>query len=197
MKILIACEFSGVVREAFRQRGHDAWSCDLLPAKDKSYYHIQFDVRDWLRPGIWDMMIAHPPCTWLCAAMRTNAARKDRPEVSANFEEERQKAFDFVMALANAPIDKIAIENPIGYLNEAWRKPDQVIRPYMFGHNYKKDICLWLKNLPLLNPTVALYPPRGSWKKLDYWSDKRNPDGYSIKSITFSGIAKAMAEQWG
>lgn len=195
MRVLVACEFSQVVTKAFRDRGHVAYSCDLLPTDGNPNWHIQDDVLKHLDED-WDLMIAHPPCKWLCQAMRTNAARKDRPEISANFERERQEAMDFVIAFYNAPIEKIAIENPIGYLNQTWRKPDQIIRPYMFGHPYKKDICLWLKNLPLLNPTVALFSLK-PWKKLDFWSDKRNPEGKSLKSITFEGIAKAMAEQWG
>lgn len=119
----------------------------------------------------------------------------DRPQIASVFREERQKAFDFVMKLYNSNIPRVAIENPIGYLNEAWRKPDQIIRPFMFGHPYRKDICLWLKNLPLLNPTVALF--NSGRKKLDFWSSKRNSGGKSLKSITFLGIAEAMAEQWG
>ena len=154
MRVLVACEFSGVVREAFRARGHDAWSCDLLPSMDNSPYHFQKDILGLLEDielhkdiEPFDLMIAHPPCTWLCQAMRTNAARKDRPKITEVFEEERQKALDFVMALANASIEKIAIENPIGHLNSVWRKPDQIIRPWWFGHEYNKDVCLWLKNL--------------------------------------------------
>lgn len=193
MKILIACEFSGIVREAFKARGHDAWSCDLLPTEIPGN-HIQDDVLKHLNEN-WDLMIAHPPCTWLCQAMRTNAARKDRPKITAVFEEERQKSFNFVMKLYNAPIEKVAIENPIGYLNQkgVFRKPDQIIRPWMFGHGYRKDICLWLKNLPILLPTRIVE----GRKKLDFWSTKRNPQGKSLKSITFPGIANAMAEQWG
>jgi len=194
MRVLVACEYSGVVREAFRRKGHNAWSCDLLPAEDGSEFHIQGDVLSYIYPGEWDLMIAHPPCTWLCQAMRTNAARKDRPNITPIFESERQKAYDFVMALYNAPIEKIAIENPIGYLNSAWRKPDQVVRPWMFGHEYKKDVCLWLKNLPKLEPTNVV---EGPYKKLDFWSNKRNPGGYSLKSKTFQGIGNAMADQWG
>jgi hypothetical protein len=125
--------------------------------------------------------------------MRTNAARKDRPKITAVFEQERQVAYEFVMLLANADIPRIAVENPIGYLNSHWRKPDQVIRPWMFGHPYKKDVCLWLKNLPLLKPTNVI---QGSYKTLDFWSKKRNPNGRSLKSITFQGIADAMADQW-
>ncbi len=138
-------------------------------------------------------MIAHPPCTWLCQAMRTNAARKDRPKVSEVFEQERQKAFDFFMRLYEAPIERIAVENPIGYINQVFRKPDQVVRPYMFGHPYRKDVCLWLKNLPILQPTNIVE----GRKKLDFWSNKRNQHGISLKSKTFPGVAKAMAEQWG
>ena len=191
-RILIGCEFSGVVREAFRKKGHDAWSCDLLPAMDNSIYHYQKNVDEVLKLG-WDLIIAHPPCTWLCAAMRTNAARKDRPNITPIFKEERQKALEFAISFFNYA-DKVCVENPIGYLNEVYRKPDQIIRPWMFGHEYKKDVCLWLKNLPKLIPTKIIDPP---YKKLDFWSSKRNPNGYSLKSITFQGIADAMAEQWG
>lgn len=191
MKVLIACEFSGTVRDAFAKLGHDAWSCDLLPS-DKPGQHLQCDVLSVLDNG-WDMMIAHPPCTWLCAAMRTNAARKDRPNVSAVFESERDKAANFVKQLWEAPINRICIENPIGFLNGNWRKPHQIIRPWMFGHDYKKDVCLWLKNLPSLMCTIIV---AGPYKKYEPWSDKRNPNGRSLKSITFQGIADAMAKQW-
>ena len=194
MKVLIACEFSGIVRDAFIAKGHDAVSCDLLPT-ERPGPHIQGDVLEVLDRG-WDLMIAHPPCTWLCQAMRTNAARKDRPKITAVFDKERQKAFGFVMALYNAPIEKVAVENPIGYLNQkgVFRKPDQIIRPWMFGHAYKKDVCLWLRGLPLVKPTDVV---DGPYKKLDFWSNKRNPGGKSLKSITFQGIADAMADQWG
>lgn len=206
MRVLVGCEFSGVVREAFRRRGHDAMSCDLLPSEDNSEHHYQGDIKDILDGAyfnyddpddglkLWDLAIFHPPCTWLCQAMRTNAARKDRPNITPIFEDERQKAYDFVMELYNAPIEKIAVENPIGYLNQVWRKPDQIVRPWMFGHEYKKDVCLWLKNLPKLEPTNVV---EGPYKKLDFWSNKRNPGGYSLKSKTFQGIGDAMADQWG
>jgi hypothetical protein len=194
MKVLVACEFSGIVRDAFIAKGHDAVSCDLLPT-ERPGPHVQGDVLEVLDDG-WDLMIAHPPCTWLCQAMRTNAARKDRPKITAVFEEERQKAFDFFMALYDAPVEKVVVENPIGYLNQkdVFRKPDQIIRPWMFGHEYKKDVCLWLRGLPKLEPTKIIDPP---YKKLDFWSNKRNPRGRSLKSITFQGIADAMADQWG
>lgn len=198
MRVLVACEFSGVVREAFRAKGHDAWSCDLLPALDGSKFHHQLEVEqlwDWIDQGElkpYDLIIAHPPCTWLCQAMRTNAARKDRPNITPIFEEERQKAFEFATSFFDYA-DKVCVENPIGYLNSHYRKPDQIVRPWMFGHEYKKDVCLWLKNLPKLEPTNIV---PGPYKKLDFWSNKRNIDGYSRKSITFQGIADAMASQW-
>jgi hypothetical protein len=192
MRVLIACEFSGVVREAFRKRGHDAWSCDLLPSMDESIHHFTRDVKEVVSMN-WDLIIAHPPCTWLCAAMRTNAARKDRPNITPIFEKERDKSFAFAMTFFDHA-EKVCVENPIGYINSKFRKPDQIIRPWMHGHPYNKDVCLWLKGLPKLFPTNIIEPP---YKKLDFWSTQRNPKGYSRKSITFSGIAEAMADQWG
>jgi len=192
MKVLVACEFSGIVREAFNQRGHRATSADILPSEQPGD-HYQGDVREILDQE-WDLMIAHPPCTWLCAAMRTNAARKDRHKISSIFLEERQKAFEFFMKLYNAPIERICIENPIGYMNGAFRKPDQIVHPYHFGHDIRKDTCLWLKGLPKLHWTKFIDPP---YRKIDYWSNKRNPGGKSLKSITYHGIADAMADQWG
>jgi len=192
LRVLVACEFSGVVRDAFLALGHDAMSCDLLPS-DTPGPHYQGDVCDLLQPGHFDLMIAHPPCTWLCAAMRTNAARKDRPNVSDRYQVERQKGLEFALLLFNAPVPRVCLENPIGYINSAFRKPDQIIRPFMFGHPYKKDICLWLKGLPPLFETDRVLPP---YKTLDFWSKARNPNGRSLKSITFAGVAKAMAAQW-
>lgn len=191
MKVLVACEFSGIVREEFRKKGHDAWSCDLLPSEIPGQ-HIQGNVLAVLDQG-WDLIIAHPPCTWLCQAMRTNAARKDRPNITPVFKQKREEAYQFATEFFNhAP--KVCVENPIGYLNEKFRKPDQVARPWMFGDEYKKDVCLWLKGLPPLVPTKIV---PGPYKKLDFWSTKRNPNGYSLKSKTFQGIAEAMANQWG
>ena len=187
MRVLVACEFSGIVREAFKARGHDAWSCDLLPT-DIPGQHIQGDVLPHLGDG-WDLMIAHPPCTYLCQASNGNIRKQ-----GYHLLENRDIAASFFMALIEAPIPRIAVENPIGCMSSRYRKPDQIIRPYMFGHEYRKDTCLWLKGLPKLIPTKMMWPP---YKKLDFWSDKRNPNGRSLKSITFSGIAAAMAEQWG
>lgn len=146
MRVLVACEFSGVVREAFRARGHDAWSCDLLPAADESEFHIQGDLWDALLPYAyeWDMLIAHPPCTHLAVS----GARwwKDR-------QQEQRRAIDFFGLCVNANISKIAVENPIGLMSTHYRKPDQIIQPWMFGHGETKATCLWLKGLPLLTPT--------------------------------------------
>ena len=188
MKVLVACEFSGTVRDAFTAMGHYALSCDLLPS-DKPGEHYQGDVRDILSDG-WDLMIAHPPCTYLCNGGNNWLNR--RPDLK--WRENREVAFGFFMELINAPIEKICVENPIGCISTKYRKPDQIIHPWMFGHDVRKDTCLWLKNLPKLEPTDIVDPP---YRKIDYWSTKRNPDGRSLKSITYSGIAEAMAAQWG
>ena len=190
MKVLIACEFSGVVREAFRKRGHDAWSCDLLPALDESEYHIQDDVLKVLEQE-WDLMIAHPPCTHLAVS----GARwfKDK-------EKEQEKALDFVRKLLAAPIDKIALENPISIISTKIRRPDQIIQPWMFGHMETKATCLWLKNLPTLKETNNVYNemmklPKKERNKIHYMSPSK--DRGHLRSITYQGIADAMAEQWG
>ena len=197
VRVLIACEFSGIVRDAFRAKGHDAWSCDLLPTETPGP-HIQGDVLEILQDG-WDLMIAHPPCTYLCAGGHNWLNR--RPE----WKPMREEALEFVGKLLEAPVERIALENPIGVINSRIRKPDQIIRPWMFGHPYKKDICLWLKGLPKLIPTCV---PDG-WmfggnkfpegrKTFDFWSsDRYTASGGSKKSITFQGVANAMASQWG
>ena len=193
MKVLVACEFSGIVREAFRKRGHDAWSCDYLPPDDDSEYHHQGDVREligemwWVS---WDVLIAFPPCKYICNGGNNWLNR--RPDLA--WRENREKAVEFFMEFVNSPIYKIAVENPIGCMSSKYRKPDQIIHPWMFGHGVRKDTCLWLKNLPLVKPTLIIPPPH---RKIDYWSNKRNPEGRSLKSITYQGIADAMAEQWG
>jgi site-specific DNA-cytosine methylase len=182
MKILVACEYSGVVREAFRLRGHDALSCDLLPADDGSEYHYQGDVRDIL--GFkWDLMIAHPPCTHLAVS----GARWFK-----NKQQEQQEALDFVWLLLNADIPKIALENPISIISSKIRKPDQIIQPWQFGHGETKATCLWLKNLPLLKPTNIV---EGRTPRVHHLPP--SPDRWKLRSTTYTGIAEAMAEQWG
>lgn len=188
MRVLIACEFSGIVRDAFKSKGHNAWSCDLLPS-EREGNHIQDDVLNILDDG-WDLMIAHPPCTYICNGGQANISR--RPYL--RWQENRELGAEFFMRLINAPIKKIAVENPIGVMSSKYRKPDQIIHPWMFGRDIRKDTCLWLKNLPLLISTEIIPPPH---RRIDYWSDKRNPDGRSLKSITYQGIADAMAWQWG
>ena len=195
MKVLIACEFSGIVREAFKAKGHDAWSCDLLPTEIPSEKHIQDDVLKHLNDG-WDLMIAHPPCTYLSRA----GARWWKDKLR---QQQADKAAEFVFNLRDAPIERIVIENPIGQLNQRWRYPEQTIHPYMFGEPYSKATCLWLKNLPLLKPTKILdkYEPfvacNRSARKRKGLPIKGIVSGGKKASITFKGIAEAMAEQWG
>jgi hypothetical protein len=181
MKILIACEFSGIVRDAFNARGHEATSCDLLPC-ERPGAHIQGDVRGLLNHG-WDLLIAHPPCTHLAVS----GARwfSERPI-------EQEAAIGFFLRLANAPIKRIAVENPIGIISSWWRKPDQIIQPWMFGHGETKATCLWLKNLPQLTPTNIV---DGRVARVHYASP--GPDRWKERSRTLLGIARAMAEQWG
>jgi len=192
MKVLVACEFSGVVRDAFSKRGHDAWSCDLLPTESEGK-HIQGDVLEILRAD-WDLMIAHPPCTYLAASgLHWN---KRRPERAALTEE----ALDFVRALLNAPIPRVAVENPIGCISSRIRKPDQIIQPWQFGNDASKATCLWLKGLPLLKPTNVLPGGRKTRRANQTASGQNNlpptKDRWKLRSITYPGIAEAMADQW-
>jgi hypothetical protein len=192
-RILVACEYSGRVRQAFAARGHDAWSCDLLPSEDAGLFHIQGDVLSVLGDG-WDLMVCHPPCTYL-----TNSGErwmKDNPERQAL----RLEAVEFARALLDAPIPCIALENPVGHLSSALRKPDQIIQPYHFGHLERKTTCLWLKNLPPLKWTddktaeaMALTPAE---RDRVHWMPP-GPDRWKDRSRTYTGIAEAMAEQWG
>ncbi len=189
MKVLIACEFSGIVREAFRAKGHDAWSCDFLDTEIPGQ-HFKGNILEYLHKEYeWDLMIAHPPCKYICNGGNNWLNR--RPDLA--WRENRGKWAEFFMKLINAPIARIAVENPIGCMSSKYRKPDQIIHPYMFGHDVRKDTCLWLKNLPPLMPTLHIPPPH---RKIDYWSTDRNPNGRSLKSITYQGIANAMAAQW-
>lgn len=181
MKVLIACEFSGIVREAFKAKGHEALSCDLLPSEIQGN-HYQGDVKDIIDNG-FDLMIAHPPCTHLAVS----GARwfKDKKV-------EQKEALDFVRFLMDANIPKIAIENPISIISSHIRKPDQIIQPWQFGHGETKATCIWLKNLPLLQPTNIVDGRKDRIHKLPP-SENR----WKERSRTYEGIAQAMAEQWG
>ena len=181
MKVLVACEYSGTVRDAFLSLGHDAMSCDLLPT-DKLGPHYQGDIRDILGDG-WDLMIAHPPCTHLAVS----GARwfKDK-------QAEQSEALDFVRLLLAAPIPRIALENPVSVISSRIRKPDQIIQPWQFGHGETKATCLWLKNLPLLVPTDIVEGREARVHKMP-----PSPDRWKLRSTTYEGIAQAMAQQWG
>lgn len=181
MRVLVACEFSGTVRRAFRALGHEAWSCDLLPSEDESPWHLQGDCLEYLSDG-WDLLIAHPPCQHLAVSgARWFSEKRSLQEASLGF----------VRALMLAPVLRIAIENPVFVISSRIREPDQVLQPWQFGHGETKATCLWLKNLPPLEPTnivdgrvarVHLMPP--------------SPDRWRERSRTFEGIALAMASQW-
>jgi hypothetical protein len=181
MRVLVACEFSGTVREAFRERGHDAWSCDLLPTDRPSEFHIQGDVLNHLDKG-WDLMIAHPPCTHLAVSGARWWAYKGK---------EQEEALRFVRQLMEAPIPKIAIENPVSIISTAIRKPDQIIQPWQFGHGETKATCLWLKNLKLLTPTNIVEGREAKVHRMPPGKDR-----WKKRSVTYEGIAKAMAAQW-
>jgi len=182
VRVLVACEFSGTVRRAFRALGHDAWSCDLLPAEDGSERHLEQNVLTVLDRG-WDLMIAHPPCTHLAVS----GARWFKEKAL-----EQLMALEFVRKLLDAPIPRIALENPISIISSRIRKPDQIIQPWQFGHGETKATCLWLKNLPKLQPTNIVEGREGR-----VWKMAPSPDRWKERSRTFTGIAKAMAEQWG
>jgi len=217
MRVLIACEYSGTVRDAFRALGHDAMSCDLLPT-DVPGPHYHGDVRDVLGDG-WDLMIAHPPCTYLSASGMhwTRRGLRD-PQLT-------EDALWFVRLLMDAPIPRIAVENPVSVISSRIRKPDQIIQPWMFGHDASKATCLWLKGLPKLNPTEIVEPrlvccgrelpadvgaygcPNccGDKRARERWGNQTDsgqnrlgpsPDRWKIRSATFPGIAAAMADQW-
>jgi len=181
LRLLIACEFSGVVRDAFARQGHDAWSCDLLPTESPGQ-HIQGDVLDVLDDG-WDMMIAHPPCTHLAVSGARWFKHKRK---------EQKEALWFVATLLEADIPKIALENPVSIISTRVRKPDQIIQPWQFGHGETKATCLWLKGLPLLKPTKVV-----SGREARVHHASPGPDRWKFRSRFYMGIAKAMAEQWG
>ena len=192
MRVLIACEYSGTVRDAFRAAGHDAMSCDLLPT-DKPGPHHQGDVFDIIGEG-WDLMIAHPPCTHLAVSGAKHFAAKqaDGRQAAALF---------FVRRLLDAPIARIALENPVSIISSQIRKPDQIIQPWQFGHEATKTTCLWLKGLPHLLPTNIVGKGARhvtkSGKSLPTWYNlPPSPNRWKIRSATFKGIADAMAAQW-
>lgn len=181
-RVLVACEYSGAVRDAFAKLGWDAWSCDILPT-DKPGQHFLGDVRDILCEG-WDIMVAHPPCTHLAVSgARWFPAKRASGE--------QQAALDFVRLLLDAPIPHIALENPVSIISSKIRKPDQVIQPWQFGHGETKATCLWLKNLPRLTPTNIV---EGREQRI--WKLPPSADRWKERSRTFSGVAEAMANQW-
>lgn len=188
MKILVGCERSGVVRDELRKLGHNAWSCDILPSIEPSDYHIQDDVRKYLHEG-WDMGIFFPDCTHICVS----GARYFSQKV-----ELQETALDFVARLMVAPIPRIAIENPVGVISSRIRKPDQIIQPWMFGEDASKKTCLWLKNLPKLEPTKIIKKDRYE-NQTESGQNKLAPskDRAYLRAKTYQGIALAMAQQWG
>jgi hypothetical protein len=183
MRVLVACEYSGRVRDAFTALGHDAMSCDLLPT-DAPGKHYQGDVFDIINDG-WDLMVAHPPCTHLAVSGARHFAAKQASGV-------QQEALAFVQRLLDAPISKIALENPISIISSRIRKPDQIIQPWQFGHGETKATCLWLKGLPLLKPTNIVDGREAKVHKMP-----PSPDRWKLRSTTYQGIADAMAQQWG
>lgn len=190
MRVLVACEYSATVRDAFRARGHDAWSCDLLPTEGDSSFHYEGDVFSFLekppfRNGFFDLMIAHPPCTDLAVSGARHFAEKIA-------DGRQQRALDFVQALLEAPIPRIALENPISVISSKIRKPEQIIQPWQFGHGETKATCLWLKNLPKLVPTDIVEGRSDRIHKMP-----PGPNRWKERSRTYQGIANAMAEQWG
>ena len=181
MRVLVACEFSGIVRDAFKARGHYAMSCDLL-STERPGLHFQGDIRDILYSKPWDLMIAHPPCTHLAVSGARYFYRKQA---------EQAEALDFVRLLMDAPIERICIENPVSVISSRIRKPDQIIQPWQFGHGETKATCLWLKNLSRLEPTNIVDGREHRIHKLP-----PSPNRWLERSRTFQGVADAMAEQW-
>lgn len=190
MRVLIACEYSGTVRDAFASMGHHAMSCDLLPTESPGLHH-QGDVLEIINDG-WDLMIAHPPCTYLASSgLHWNKRIPGRDALTL-------EALEFVKLLLNAPIPKIALENPIGRINTAIRKPDQIIQPWQFGEDASKSTCLWLKGLPKLQPTKIIKKERYANQTASGQNNLGpSKDRWKIRSTTYQGIANAMASQWG
>jgi len=187
MNVLIACEYSATVRDAFRSKGHNAWSCDILPSEGDRRWHHEGDVIEFLNHTHmnWDLMIAHPPCTDLAVSGARHFAEKIA-------DGRQQRALEFVQALLHAPIPRIALENPISVISSKIRKPDQIIQPWQFGHGETKATCLWLKGLPKLVPTNIVEGRSDRIHKMP-----PGPNRWKERSRTYQGIADAMAEQWG
>lgn len=202
MRVLVACEYSGTVRDKFSEKGHDAWSCDLQESITAGN-HYKGSVFSILERG-WDLMIAHPPCTYLAISGNRWLKNKDGTRNEQRYKD-RWDALDFVWKLMHCNVDKICIENPISCISSEIRKPDQIIEPYMFGHEAQKPTCLWLKNLPLLRATKMVsrgdFVTAKSGKRMAKWySDAfglTEKERRNIRSKTFEGIAQAMADQWG
>lgn len=206
MRVIIGCEYSGRVRQAFRALGHDAWSCDLLPPEDNSEFHVQGDITELLDDD-WDLGIFHPPCTYLSVSglhwNRRGVMVDGRPRAELT-----EEALDFVRRLMSAPIPRIAIENPVSCISSRIRKPDQIIQPWQFGEDASKATCLWLKNLPLLVPTKIIEGREvvHNGKTVRRWANQTDSgqnrlapseDRWKERSRTYAGIAAAWADQWG
>ena len=195
MKVLIACEYSGIVRDAFAAKGHDAWSCDILPTESPGN-HFQGDVLEHLDKG-WDLMIAHPPCTHLAVSGARWFTEGKKPWSL------QEDALNFVRKLLDAPIDKIALENPVSVISTKIKKPNQIIQPFEYGHDVTKRTCLWLKNLPNLKPTKIVKPDivlvnGKKMSRMHYESFKLpSKERSKVRSKFYTGIAQAMADQWG
>ena len=195
MKVLVACEYSGIVRDAFTSKGHDAWSCDILPTESPGN-HFQGDILEHLDKG-WDLMIAHPPCTHLAVSGARWFTEGKKPWSL------QEDALDFVRKLLDAPIDKIALENPVSVISTKIKKPNQIIQPFEYGHDVTKRTCLWLKNLPNLKPTKIVKPDivlvnGKKMSRMHYESFKLpSKERSKVRSKFYTGIAQAMADQWG
>ncbi len=203
MNVLVACEYSARVRDAFRKKSHNAWSCDLLPCEGDPTWHYQEDCFETIKRQDWDLMIAHPPCTYLSSvgARWFNISKYGDKAIERYMK--RDKAKEFVEKLWDCNIQQICIENPVGYLNTSWQKPTQIIEPFWFGDTERKRTCLWLKKLPKLTPTNIVIPEvKGYFSKGKkqgkpyYFTESLICNGHA-RSKTFQGIANAMAEQWG
>lgn len=194
MKVLIGCEYSARVRDAFRKLGHDAWSCDYLPCEGDPTWHLQMDVRAALTLT-WDLFIVHPTCTYLCSSgLHWNKRVPGRQRLT-------EQALEFVLEMLSADVPRIGLENPVGCISTRIRPPDQIIQPWQFGHPESKATCLWLKGLPPLSPTNVLsLPETGRWDNQTPSGQNKlapGPDRWKDRSRTYEGVAQAMAEQWG